>query len=261
MRLTSASVRSGGPATSRSIAATARSGSRWGSPFAGSARVASVAGATSESGSDRVARALSAVGGGLACRRASDRELECGFVPFILRVECRPPRAGLEGLGTFSADKFGKPGFPRARGRGVAVRSGQEAGVEVAADPPPQCRCSMIIRQRPAVDCRTQELSGVDPSTRDYGQPPGQSRCETVVPYRRCELFDQRFPLPPCGCHAVSHLLVEAALPHPGRLLSLNRTSGTPSSGLTAIAARQTSMSSTSWSGGWPATGPAHSGR
>src|SRR4029453_10280134 len=69
----------------------------------------------------------------------------------------RPPRAGLEGLGTFSADNFGKPGFARGGGGGVAVPWGQEGGVEVSADPPPQHRSRVIIRQRPAVGCRTQQ--------------------------------------------------------------------------------------------------------
>ena len=41
----------------------------------------------------------------------------------------------------------------------------REGGVEVAADPPPQCRCGMIIRQRLAVGCGAQELFGVDPGT------------------------------------------------------------------------------------------------
>ena len=132
----------------------------------------------------------------------------------------------MEGLGTFGADNLGKPGFACGRDGGGTVDSGQEGGVEVSADPPPQCRCSVIIRQWPAVHCRTQELSDIDPSTRDSGQAAGQNRCETVVPYG--QLFDQRFPLPPCGCHAVGQRLVEAALPDSGRLLSLNGTSGAP---------------------------------
>src|SRR4030095_1352876 len=36
----------------------------------------------------------------------------------------------------------------------------------------------------------------------------------------------QRFPLPPGGCHAVGHRLVELALPPPGSLLWLNGTGG-----------------------------------
>ncbi len=75
----------------------------------------------------------------------------------------RPPRAGLDGLCMFSAEELGKPGFPGGRD-GVPVHSGQEGGGEVSADPPPQCRCSVIIRQRLAVGCRAQELSGFDPS-------------------------------------------------------------------------------------------------
>jgi hypothetical protein len=132
----------------------------------------------------------------------------------------------VEGLGTFGADNLGKPGFACGRDGGGTVDSGQEGGVEVSADPPPQCRCSVIIRQRSAVRGRTQELSDIDSGTRDSGQPAGQNRCETVVPYS--QLFDQRFPFPPCGCHTVGHRLVEAALPYPGRLLWLNGTGGAP---------------------------------
>src|SRR5688500_16428812 len=50
-------------------------------------------------------------------------------------------------------------------------RSADLGWVEVSADPPPQSRCSVIIRQRLAVRRRAQQLSGVDPGTRDCGQP------------------------------------------------------------------------------------------
>ena len=79
----------------------------------------------------------------------------------------------------FGADELGKPGFPRA----VTVASvdlGREGGVEVAADPPPQCRCGMIIRQRLAVDCGAQELFGVDPGIvrlRPTGRPEWVRNC------------------------------------------------------------------------------------
>jgi hypothetical protein len=167
-------------------------------------------------------------------RAATARAEEVFEPPATLQsvIDCgnqrRPPRAGLEGLGTFSADNFGKPGFARGRDGGVTVPWGQEGGVEVSADPPPQHRSRVIIRQRPAVGCRTQQLSGVDPSSRDCGQAAGQNGCKTVVPYGRWDLFDQWPPFPPCGCYAVGHRLVEAALPYPGSLVSLNGTGGAP---------------------------------
>jgi hypothetical protein len=74
----------------------------------------------------------------------------------------RPPGAGLKALSTLSTDELSKSGFPRVGESGVAVDLGGQGRGQPAADPPPQRRCSMVIRQRLADHCRAQELISAD---------------------------------------------------------------------------------------------------
>jgi hypothetical protein len=79
MRATSASVCSEGPATSRSLAATAKSGSSQPSSTSPDATVTSVDDATAGSSSNPAAVTRSSTAGVLAWNRSSDAQLVCSY--------------------------------------------------------------------------------------------------------------------------------------------------------------------------------------
>ena len=105
----------------------------------------------------------------------------------------------------------------------------REGWVEMAADPPPQCRCGVIIRQRLAVGCASAAAVWRRPRQREMAaNRPARmgAKLSSLTLGASCATSGRHSRH--AGAKPSGHRLVEAALPDPGRLVSLNGTGGAP---------------------------------